>query len=177
MSFGVECSSAWRLMLFGKGVCLSVDLQELARLSAKLRMSRQEWELEASLSLLDTSAFFRYFSMSRALRSPRDKLFWRSSCWSSFLGWGVWTSSSVLLLLECLFLDNSMIIAASWAGSELIEASAMADAIVLILSVKLPLEFDSELWLEFPLWSSDNTGEIYFKMKNKSNACIHSKYI
>lgn len=51
-------------------------------------------------------------------------------------------------VLERCLLDSSMIIAASWAGSELMEASAIAEAIVLMLSRRLQLELnDPELSL------------------------------
>lgn len=62
--------------------------------------------------------------------------------------------------LARLFLDSSMIMAASWEGSVLMEASAMAEAMVLMLSsswLVLVLSGDTQPWLrsepELSLWS------------------------
>lgn len=51
--------------------------------------------------------------------------------------------------LALLLLDSSMIMAASCDGSVLMDASAMAEAIVLILSIRwlLLLLGDTQLWL------------------------------
>lgn len=50
--------------------------------------------------------------------------------------------------LALLLLDSSMIMAASCDGSVLMDASAMAEAIVLILSIRwLLLSGDTQLWL------------------------------
>lgn len=47
-------------------------------------------------------------------------------------------------LLNLPLLDNSMIIAANWDGSVLMDASAMAEAIVLMLSIRLVVLLSGE---------------------------------
>lgn len=63
--------------------------------------------------------------------------------------------------LALLLLDSSMIMAASCEGSVLMEASAMAEAIVLILSISwlLLLSGDTQLWLLKSLWSGSAAAE------------------
>ena len=53
--------------------------------------------------------------------------------------------------LALLRLDSSMIMAASWDGSALMEASAMAEVMVLMLSIRSGLVLAGET----KLWSTD----------------------
>lgn len=144
---------------------------------------------DASL-LPDTSAFFRYFSMLKALSSPTQVLL------CSVSNMALWSASGRICsaergsseqltagpagrFLALLLLDSSMIMAASCDGSVLMDASAMAEAIVLILSIRwlLLLLGDTQLWLpkldsepEPSLWSGGATRTVWSSCSHGSGS-------
>lgn len=65
------------------------------------------------------------------------------------------------LFLARLLLDSSMIMAASCDGSVLMDASAMAEAIVLILSIRWLLLFSGEAQLRLPKLDSEPEASLW----------------
>ncbi|TNN39252.1 hypothetical protein EYF80_050586 [Liparis tanakae] len=105
----------------------------------------------------DTSAALRYFSMSKALSSPALRCSASSTALrsASICGEGKASQCGPELLagptgrfLALLLLLSSTIMAASCDGSVLTDASAMAEAMVLMLSIRwlLVLLREAELW-------------------------------